>query len=79
MRKPRPTKFLPGDRLRTLADLIAIHRSARPWVYWHGRPKHTSFLVNLSVVIMQSCAENGRLREAMLNPAYKEKTNATPF
>ena len=79
MRKKRPTKFLPGDRLRTIADLIAIHRSARPWVYLHGRPKHTSWLMNMSVGVIQTFVECGYLLHALPNPAYKEKKNAPVF
>lgn len=75
----RPTKFLPGDRLRTIADLIQIHHGPRPWAYWRGRPKHTSWLMNMSVGVIHRAITIGLMREAMPNPAHKEKKNASAF
>lgn len=78
-RKPRPTKFIKGGRLWTLADLIEIHRSQRPWVYWRGVPKHTSWIMNMSVGVVHRLITLGYTSEALPNPAYKEKSNAFPF
>jgi hypothetical protein len=89
VKKLRPTKFVRGGRLRTIFDLLIIHRTGSHYVYWHGRPRHTAWMVNLSVAVVQSLVEHACLHEAVPNPAWgayelariarRNKKNEIPF
>ena len=81
MRKPRPTKFIQGRRIYTIADVLWLHYGGRPWVYLRGRITHTSWILNMAVCVVNNFAQGGHLMEALPNPSYKEKKHGSdiPF
>ena len=71
---PRPNKYLPGNKKTCIHELIALLRLGC-WVYWHGRPKHPSFLLSMQLNALIGIAGKGLLRLAVPNE-QPEKDNA---
>jgi len=67
---PYIKKYIPGRIIRTIRDFELWSRRGG-WIYWHGKPKHPSFLINQQYRTLIGLINLKMLRRAILNPKRK--------
>jgi len=64
MRKPRPHKFKPGRKIKTVAHFSALITAGR-WVYFHHKPTHPGWSGSWQFHAVQHFIRAGYLRVAI--------------
>ncbi|GAA4475460.1 hypothetical protein GCM10023157_04340 [Gluconacetobacter asukensis] len=66
----KPRKWIAGERIATVGELVDALAESREWFLLNGRLWHAAALRNRSLSDLMNCVRYGRLQRTMLNPRW---------